>query len=56
MSYFPIARANKWRYTPAAPQGVSRKRYLKTEQIAASNWQLARKTNAKASPAEEYLA
>lgn len=42
MSYFFIEWANKRRYTPAAPQGaVLPKSYLKTEQRAASNWQLA---------------
>jgi len=29
LSYFAIDQANKWRYTPAAPQGVNGKRSLK---------------------------
>jgi hypothetical protein len=38
MSYFAVEWANKWRYTPAAPQGVREKIF---EKKAASNWQLA---------------
>jgi hypothetical protein len=34
MSYFAIEWANKWRYTPAAPQGVSGKRSLKIRLLA----------------------
>jgi hypothetical protein len=37
--------ANKWRYTPAAPQGVNGKRYLTIRLLAIGSKLLARKSN-----------
>jgi hypothetical protein len=41
----PLPWANKWRYTPAAPQGVNGKRYLTIRLLAIGSKLLARKSN-----------
>jgi hypothetical protein len=42
MSYFPIARANKWRYTPAGTSGCEWEKVFEIKQMAIGSWQLAK--------------